>query len=227
MLKELTGSVELEAKRRAKTGWDRRAKVELLQQLIDFVANNGQPVVRCVPGKVVAGSEPNKTNELLQALGRVARQRQQLAAGPPPAPGRTTARTTNGNQPRPRTFTKRPTEPEQVARGSIEISPPDSHRAAAASGEPPKSERLVAKQRAPSRDATFVLEPNASAQSDTFRPSLSAANPSPTSFEQDPKPAVQIAKARLRALRSVMLDIEQLEGSLADTLLPTLKRETF
>ena len=55
---------------------EKQAKVEFVQKLIDFVARNKQPVVGCVAAKIVACVEPNKSNELLQALGKVALAKQ-------------------------------------------------------------------------------------------------------------------------------------------------------
>lgn len=58
-----------------KRTWDKRMKTDFIQRLIDHAAKNGQPVVGCVAAKVVAGLEPNKTNELIQALANIARVR--------------------------------------------------------------------------------------------------------------------------------------------------------
>jgi len=53
--------------------WDKRAKLAFVQRLIDHTARNGLCVVGCVAEKVISGLEPNKTNELLQALARLAK----------------------------------------------------------------------------------------------------------------------------------------------------------
>lgn len=63
--------------------------MEFIQKLIDYAANNKQPVTNCVASRIVAGLEPNKTNELLQALARIA-----------------TAKRSASNERRPRTFVK-------------------------------------------------------------------------------------------------------------------------
>lgn len=55
--------------------WDKRMKTEFIQRLIDHTAKNERPVVGCVAAKVIAGLEPNKTNELLQALASLAQVR--------------------------------------------------------------------------------------------------------------------------------------------------------
>ena len=44
-------------------------KVSFVQTFIDFVAHTKQLVTGCVASKVVAGLEPNKTDELLSLLG--------------------------------------------------------------------------------------------------------------------------------------------------------------
>lgn len=59
--------------------WDRHLKTEFIQRLIDYAARNNFPVTSCVAAKVVAGLEPNKTLELLQALAKIAKQK--LAVG--------------------------------------------------------------------------------------------------------------------------------------------------
>lgn len=71
-----------------KRSWTKQMKVDFVQKLIDFSANNKQPVVGCLAAKVVAGLEPNKTNELLQALARLAQNQ------------------SHHQERRPRTFTK-------------------------------------------------------------------------------------------------------------------------
>lgn len=50
-------------------------RVQFVQKLINFVANNEQPVVGCVAAKLVSGLEPTKCNELLQALARLGHKR--------------------------------------------------------------------------------------------------------------------------------------------------------
>lgn len=82
---------------RVKRTWDKRLKVEFIQRLIDHLAKNEQPVVGCVAAKVIAGLEPNKTNELLQALARLARAR---------LSGR------DASSGRPRTFTRNSASPK-------------------------------------------------------------------------------------------------------------------
>lgn len=54
------------------SSWDRSAKCNFLQRLIDYAANNKQPVASLIASRLLAGLEPNKTNELLQSLGRIA-----------------------------------------------------------------------------------------------------------------------------------------------------------
>lgn len=76
-------------------------KIDFVQKLIDFSANNEQPVVGCLAAKVVAGLEPNKTNELLQALARLAQRQLNGHLNQETA---STASTTVAR--RPRTFTK-------------------------------------------------------------------------------------------------------------------------
>lgn len=103
-----------------KSAPDRKFKVNFCQRLIDFVAANGQPIASCPAVRVAAGSEPDKTHELLQALARLAQSRVQAR-----------------NERRPRTFTRNPTSPAQsaAARSSVPTS------ASQASKRPPT--RLV------------------------------------------------------------------------------------
>lgn len=194
LLKELTGPIEMEAKRRAKIGWDRRAKVELAQQLIDFLANNKQQVSRCSASKLAAGFEPNKTNELLQALARVLRQRQVNADQ-----GKGDARETDRVQ-RPRTFTKRPIALEQVGQPESCAAP-----ATAAQGRPQGAHSVV-NQRTPAAE-----EPKPAQRQAAPERILSATG-------SNIKENVEQARGRLRLLRSVMADVERLNNSLDDTL---------
>lgn len=65
--------------------WDKRMRTNFIQRLIDFAANHKEPVVGCVAAKLVAGLEPAKSNELLQALAKIAQARVtggQLGKGP-------------------------------------------------------------------------------------------------------------------------------------------------
>lgn len=55
-----------------KKNWDRRAKGQFFQKLIDFVADNGQTVAFCSAPKMAAGLDASKINELLQVVARVA-----------------------------------------------------------------------------------------------------------------------------------------------------------
>lgn len=103
-----------------KKQWDKRAKAQFVQKLIDFAANNKLPVIGCVASKVVAGLEPNKTNELLQSLARVALRK--LARGQ--------------DSRRPQTFTKRPIS-SQLSSGSPASSAGSTVRKLAADQERP------------------------------------------------------------------------------------------
>lgn len=75
----------------------KKAKVEFVQKLINFAANNEQPVIGCVASKILAGLEPNKTNELLQSLARICQAKLSLSSN--------NARNSSATD-RPRTFTR-------------------------------------------------------------------------------------------------------------------------
>lgn len=57
--------------------------MDFIQKLIDFVANNKLAVTNCLASRVLAGLEPNKTNELLQALAKLAIARRNSSAKRP------------------------------------------------------------------------------------------------------------------------------------------------
>lgn len=54
---------------------NKQRQTNFVQRLIDFAASHNQPVVGCVAAKLIAGLEPIKCNELLQALAKVAQAR--------------------------------------------------------------------------------------------------------------------------------------------------------
>lgn len=83
ILRDVFGPADLDPKRRgsrsaaaaAAASSQRYARVEFVQKLVDFVAKNNHPTQGCVASKIAAGSDPVKTNELLQNLVRVALQK--------------------------------------------------------------------------------------------------------------------------------------------------------
>lgn len=226
MLKELAGKLDFEAKRRAQVGWDRRAKEAFVQQLIDFVANNKQQVTRCVASKVIAGQEPNKTNELLQALARLVRQRQSA-----------------NNDRRPRTVTIRAAKhqsPGERIRQLIVPAPssPGGDLAASDSSSGPEHTAEEPQSRGSIRDAaTLGAAPSSSPSSSSgqrarlFQQSLQSTNAAEsarsTLGERNlEKNYVEQTKMRLRNMRALLADISRSEETLNDSLLSAIGRRT-
>lgn len=220
-------------------------KVDFVQRLIDFAANHKQPVVGCLAAKVVAGLEPNKSNELLQALARIAHAR--LSGQGAAASGR------------PRTFTK-PTGPVPIAPNAGRLDGQkssggghaDSQRTRVAgtgggvAGRTPATlatggkQAKIESQRTGTNSVAQVLAEHqlafADNKHDTRPPPEATASGSPpaitsrtatiqpqqqvlsTPSESDINKNLQHLRSHLKSLRSTLNDVGQMEDSLRSKL---------
>lgn len=131
--------------------------MDFVQKLIDYAANNKQPVANCLASRVVSGLEANKTNELLQSLAKIALIKRSAS-----------------NERRPRTFVKPPTLPvASRPTGSPKKSTPVG---AARVARPVASEARVrsgsGKAQAASRDVARPVNQQASPPAD-IKPEVS------------------------------------------------------
>lgn len=170
--------------------WDRRAKVEFVQRLIDYVAANQQPVANCAASRVVAGLEPDKTNELLQALARVVRAKLSSRRG------------------RAQTFTRAPVPVgKQPVAGSSSKS---------GDNETPALERESALPagESPALGAASRLEAETSSGQKELEPTGKSQAPS----ENDRAKGIQLVRERLAQLRLLMGQLSKVNESLEESV---------
>ena len=101
--------------------WDKKMRSEFIQRLIDQTARRGVPVVGCVAAKTIAGIEPNKTNELLQALARLAQAKlsgQDAPVGRPRTFTRNSVSSINAQKP------TRNVQTKQASKDSTQLTQP-------------------------------------------------------------------------------------------------------
>lgn len=222
--------------------------MEFVQKLINFAANNKQPVIGCVASKIVAGLEPNKTNELLQSIARICQAKLSTLSA---------ARNSSATAERPRTFTKQLESNSASGRQSRKASSEAGVSSAGSiKGANMKQEQQPPKQQ-PSQKVhpgntsdtcaeqkqaylisapTLVKQPEQATQyADLIQPTKPVAKPTinnekrkqhikfnDITSESDISKQIHHVRANLKLIRSTLTDFIKQEANLRDALLVSI-----
>lgn len=205
-MRELLATDEPTRDQRREPAGERRARVLLIQALIDYVGRQGEPVLQCSASRLLAGAQPDKANELLASLARVFLARRQRRHQ---TQSRQTCRSPTATTPLPTTTTPPPTTTT-----TPKLAPTDAANQASVSEDQQQPQRMVANERPADRAEPGAPErpQQQQQQQQRCRESRTSNN---NSAELELSGGLAGLRAQLRAMGATLAPVLQIEERLA------------